>query len=142
MCPRGDFSGDGGLGFAVFCAPTGVGSGHDGDWRIPARYQPSPGEATMKKWFVIALIACVAIGAQAAGSECDAKAAPKGKAKGKEMTKEQFVAMQKKKAEKKGKEFDLAAVEKRFDKMDKNGDGKLCEAEKPAKKKGQKKKAE
>lgn len=84
----------------------------------------------MKKWFVLALIAAVTVGVQAGeGTE-------KGKKKGadKPVTKEQYVAQQKKMADKKGSEFDQAKIEARFDKMDKNGDGTLTSDEKPAKK--------
>ncbi len=92
----------------------------------------------MKKWFVLALIACVAVGIQA-GEDAAKK---KGEAKGKDVTKEQYIANAKKQAEKKGTEFDQAKVEARFAKMDKNGDGKLSADEKgkgkgKGKKKGQ-----
>jgi hypothetical protein len=92
----------------------------------------------MKKWFVLALIACVAVAVQAGEGK------KKGDAKkgGKDITKEQYVANAKKQAEKKGAEFDQAKVEARFDKMDKNKDGKLSADEKPqrkGKKKGEKK---
>jgi hypothetical protein len=94
----------------------------------------------MTKWITLALIVCVA-GAVQAGDD-----ASKGKKKGKrEPTKEQFVAMQKKSAEKKGTEFDLAAAEAKFVKLDKNADGKLNADEKTSgkgKKKGKKKGAE
>ena len=82
----------------------------------------------MKKWFVLALIACVAVAVQA--GEGKKKGEGKGKGTG-EVTKEKFVAQQKKMAEKKGIEFDQAKVEARFDKMDKNKDGKLSADEKP-----------
>ncbi|VGO16563.1 hypothetical protein PDESU_05154 [Pontiella desulfatans] len=85
----------------------------------------------MKKWFVLALIACVAVAVQAGeGKKKDGDA----KQGGKDVTKEQFVAQQKKMAEKKGTEFDQAKAEAKFDKMDKNKDGKLSADEKPAKK--------
>lgn len=83
----------------------------------------------MKKWFVLALIVCVA-GFVQAGEKSDKKGADKGK----DTSKEQFVASQKKMAEKKGNEFDQAKAEARFDKMDKNKDGVLTADEKPAKK--------
>lgn len=87
----------------------------------------------MKKWFVLALIACVAVGVQAGEGK------KKGEGKGKVVTKEQFVAQQKKMAEKKGVEFDLAKAEARFKKLDKNKDGKLTADEKPQRgKKGKK----
>ena len=78
----------------------------------------------MKKWFMLAMIVCVAVAVQA-GEE--------GKKKGKgggDVTKEQFVERQKKMAENKGEDFDQAKVEARFDKMDKNGDGVLTADEK------------
>lgn len=84
----------------------------------------------MKKWFVLALIACVAVGVQAGEGESKKK----GKGEGKTVTKEKFIANQKKMAEKKGTEFDQAKSEARFDKMDKNQDGKLTADEKPQKK--------
>lgn len=92
----------------------------------------------MKKWFVLALIVCVAAAVQA-GEE----GKKKGEGKGKDVTKEKFVANAKKQAEKKGTEFDQAKVEARFDKMDKNGDGVLSADEKgkgKGKGKGKKKK--
>jgi hypothetical protein len=85
----------------------------------------------MKKWFVLALIACMAVGVQAG------EGADKKKGEGKPVSKEQFVAQQKKMAEKKGTEYDQAKAEAKFDKMDKNQDGKLTADEKP-KKKGKK----
>ena len=91
----------------------------------------------MKKWFVLALIVCVA-GAIQAGED----GAKKGKGKGKEVTKEQYVAQQKKMAEKKGNEFDQAKAEAKFDKADKNADGKLTADEKSMGKKKGKKSAE
>ena len=88
----------------------------------------------MKKWFVLALIVCVA-GSIQAGEGGD-----KEKKKGKrEPTKEQYVKMQQKQAEKKGAEFDKAATEAKFDKLDKNADGKLSADEKKGKKKGESK---
>jgi hypothetical protein len=90
----------------------------------------------MKKWFVLALIAGVAIGVQA-GDGADKKK-DDGKGEGKPVTKEMFVANQKKMAEKKGIEFDQAAAEAKFKKMDKNKDGKLTGDEVPQRKgKGQ-----
>ena len=64
----------------------------------------------MKKWFVLALIACVAVTARA------------GEGEGK------------KTAEKKGVEFDAAKAESRFKKMDKDNDGKLTGEEVPQEK--------
>ncbi|WP_372806635.1 hypothetical protein [Pontiella sp.] len=84
----------------------------------------------MKKWLVMAMIACVAVAVQAGEGEKKGK----GESKPKDVTKAQFVAQQKKMAEKKGTEFDQAAVEAKFDKMDKNKDGKLTADEKPTKK--------
>jgi len=91
----------------------------------------------MKKWFVLALIACVALGVQAG----EGKKKGEGK-RGKDVTKEQFVARQKKMAEKKGTEFDQAKAEARFVKLDKNKDGKLSPDEKPQKKGKKEKKPE
>ena len=54
----------------------------------------------------------------------------KKKGEGKPVTKEAYIANQKKMAEKQGKEFDEAKAAKRFDKMDKNKDGKLTGDEK------------
>jgi len=79
----------------------------------------------MKKCFVLALIACVA-GMVQAGED----AGQKGKGKGKEITKEQFIEKQKKNAEKKGLEFDQAKAEAQFAKKDKNNDGVLSGDEK------------
>ena len=87
----------------------------------------------MKKWFVLALIACVAVAVQA--GEDKKKDEGKDKKQSSAVSKEQFVAQQKKMAEKKGKEFDQAKVEARFDKLDKNKDGKLTDEEKPQGKK-------
>ncbi|MDF7825622.1 hypothetical protein P4B35_16465 [Pontiellaceae bacterium B12227] len=84
----------------------------------------------MKKWFVLALIACVAVGVQAGEGEKKGK----GKGESKPVTKEMFVAQQKKMAEKKGTEFDQAKSEAKFDKLDKNKDGTLTADEKPQKK--------
>ena len=85
----------------------------------------------MKKWFVLALIVCVAAAVQAGEGE----GKKKGEGKGKDVTKEQFVANAKKQAEKKGAEFDQAKVDARFAKKDKNGDGVLSADEKGKKKK-------
>jgi hypothetical protein len=90
----------------------------------------------MKKLLVMLIVGCVAV--SFAGEE---KGADKGEKKGKDVTKEQFVAQQQKMAEKKGETFDQAAAEAKFDKMDKNGDGVLTADEK-GKKKGGKKKGE
>lgn len=87
----------------------------------------------MNKWFVLALIATVAFGVQAGDGEGEKK----GEGKDAEITKAQFVARQKTMAEKKGTEFDQTATEAKFDKLDKNGDGKLTGDEKP-KRKGKK----
>jgi hypothetical protein len=89
----------------------------------------------MKKWFILALVACVAatVQAEAEKKNDDAKGKPKV------TTKESYVAWRKKEAEKAGKEFDQAAAEAHFDKRDKNGDGQLTGDEKKGKKKGKKK---
>ncbi len=84
----------------------------------------------MKKWFVLAMIACVAVVVQAGDGE--GKGKNEGKGKGGDVTKEQFIAQQKKMAEKKGMEFDQAKAEKKFENLDKNKDGKLSPDEKPA----------
>lgn len=80
----------------------------------------------MKKWFVWALVAMMAVGVQAA----DKKKGNKGSGgmdadKDGKVSKEEFVASQAKRAEKAGKEFDAKKAEKMFDKNDKNGDGFL-----------------
>lgn len=93
----------------------------------------------MKKWFVVALIACVAVGVQAGDGDGDKG---KGKDKDKPVTKEQYLANQKKMAEKKGVEFDKAAAEVKFNAKDKNKDGKLTGDEKGKGKKGKGKKDE
>lgn len=73
----------------------------------------------MKKWFVLAVMMGVIAGVQA-----------------KEMTKEQFVAAQKKRVEALGKEFNQANAEATFEKKDLNKDGVLSDEEqKPAPKK-------
>jgi hypothetical protein len=89
----------------------------------------------MKKWLIMGCIAALCASIQA-GEE----GKKKGEGQGKPMTKEQFVAQQQKMAEKKGAEFDQAAAEARFEKMDKNKDGVLTPDEK-GKKKGQQKDA-
>ena len=89
----------------------------------------------MKKWFVLALIVCFS-GAVQAGEEGKKKDADKGK--GKDVTKEQFVANQEKMAEKKGTEFNQAKAEAAFDKRDKNKDGVLS-GDENGKKKNKKK---
>ncbi|MCF7849099.1 MAG: hypothetical protein K9M45_09630 [Kiritimatiellales bacterium] len=86
----------------------------------------------MKKWIVVALIVCVAGFVQAAEK--------KGKGAGKPVNKEQFCAQMKKNMEKQGKTFDQAKIEKRFDQLDKDGDGKLSAEEKKAGMKGKGKK--
>ncbi len=88
----------------------------------------------MKKWFVLALIACVAVAARA--GEGEGKKNNDGAGQGKEVSKEQFIAKQKKMAEKKGVEYDAAKAEARFTKMDKDKDGKLTGEEVPQKGKG------
>jgi len=65
----------------------------------------------MKKWVVLAVAMMMVAGVQAQ------EKAP--------MTKDEFIAAQQKRAEKKGKEFDLAKTEEAFAKKDKNGDGVL-----------------
>ena len=65
----------------------------------------------MKKWVMLAVAMMMVAGVQA-----QEKAS---------MTKDEFIAAQQKKAEKKGKEFDLARTEEMFAKRDKNGDGVL-----------------
>ena len=86
----------------------------------------------MNKWMVFALAVCVAVALQA--GEGQKKGQDKGQGQGKEVSKEQFMAQQKKMAEKKGVEFDEAKAEARFKKMDKNGDGVLQPEEKGKKK--------
>lgn len=96
----------------------------------------------MKKWFVMAMIVCLAAAVQAAEGEGKKKGEGKGKGKGGDVTKEQFVANAKKQAEAKGAAFEQAKVEARFEKMDKNKDGVLSgdEKQQPKKKPGEGKK--
>jgi hypothetical protein len=82
----------------------------------------------MKGWLTLALVVCVATALQAGESE---KKGEGKKGHGKGTSKEQFVAQQKRMAKKKGKEFDQAKAEKRFNKLDANKDGKLSADEKP-----------
>lgn len=90
----------------------------------------------MKKWFVLALIACVTVGVQAGEGKDNSKA----KDKGAPVTKEQYIANQKKVAKQKGVEFDKAAAEAKFNVKDKNKDGQLTGDEKGKGKKGKGKK--
>ena len=83
----------------------------------------------MKKWLVVSLIVCFAAAVQA-GDKSEKKDADKGES----ITKEAYMAKQQKMAEKKGEEFDQAAAEKKFKKMDANKDGVLTGAEIPQKK--------
>ena len=89
----------------------------------------------MKKWFILALIACITVGVQAGEKKKE-----EGKGKPKVTTKESYVAWKKAEAEKAGKKFDQAAAEAHFDKRDKNKDGKLTGDEKGKPKKDKKKK--
>ena len=88
----------------------------------------------MKKWLILACIAGIC-GSIQAGEEGKKKGEG---SQGKPMNKKQFVAQQKKMAENKGVEFDQAAAEARFDRMDSNKDGVLTPDER-GKKKGQEK---
>ncbi len=81
----------------------------------------------MKKWFILALMVCVAAAVQAEGKKGDGS--KKGK---KELNKEEFCVMQKRMAEKNGKEYNQAAAEQRFEMLDKNKDGKLSASERPS----------
>ncbi len=93
----------------------------------------------MKKWMILALILCIGAAVQAE----ETKDKKKQKGPKEPVTKEQYIAQQKKMAEKKGTEFDQAKVEAQFKKLDKNGDGKLSTKEQPARKgKKKEKKAE
>ena len=85
----------------------------------------------MKKWFVLALMVCVAAAVQAdQGAGKNGNASKKGKNHGqKDMTKEQFFAQQKRMAEKKGRVYSQATAEKRFNKLDTNKDGILTAEE-------------
>ncbi len=82
----------------------------------------------MKKWLILAVIVCVGVVVQAAEGE----GKKKDKGGGSDVTKEQYVASAKKRAEKKGKDFNQAKVEATFDKLDANKDGKLSADERPA----------
>lgn len=81
----------------------------------------------MKKWFMVALIACVAVGVQA-------------KKEFKAQTKAEYVAERKAKAEKKGQDFDKAKWVKKFDGKDANKDGILTAEENSSKNKNKKNK--
>lgn len=81
----------------------------------------------MNKWVVLVVALMMVAGVQAAEEKS------KGKGKG-PVTKEKYIANQKKRAEKAGKEFDQAKAEKVFSKLDKNGDGVLTKDEMPPKK--------
>lgn len=73
----------------------------------------------MKKWlvpFVVMIIAAAGVQAGEKGS----------------MTKDEFIAMQQKRAEKNGKEFDAKKAEAAFAKKDTNGDGVLSAEEQAA----------
>ena len=86
----------------------------------------------MKKWFVLVAVICAAFAVQA--EEAEGKKKGEGKEHGKPVTKEMFMANQKKQAEKKGVEFDQAKAEALFKKKDKNNDGVLTADEKGKKK--------
>ena len=92
----------------------------------------------MKTWMTLALILCIGAAVQAE----EAKDTKKQEGPKEPITKEQFMAQQKKRAEKKKTEFDQAKVEAQFKKLDKNGDGKLSAEEKPARKGKKEKKPE
>lgn len=100
----------------------------------------------MKKWFVFALVIGVAslVRAQGEGGgpgtgggpgDGGSKGGPpkveKGKMPPRSITKEQFIAFQKRMAERRGTKFDQSAAEARFNKMDKNKDGVLSGDELP-----------
>ncbi|MDF7799519.1 EF-hand domain-containing protein [Pontiellaceae bacterium B1224] len=86
----------------------------------------------MKKWLVIALVACVAAGVQAAEETTDDSA--RKKVKNTSITKDQFMKKMKADVEKVGDVFDPAKANAEFKKLDKDGDGKLTGAEMPKKK--------
>jgi Ca2+-binding EF-hand superfamily protein len=99
----------------------------------------------MKKWFVLALVASMVAGVQAAEKE-----KPKGKPAGGgfgamdadkdgSISQKEFVDAQQKRSEKAGKEFDEAKAAEMFAKKDKDGDGKLTPDEMAAAPEGQKK---
>jgi Ca2+-binding EF-hand superfamily protein len=85
----------------------------------------------MKKWLVVALVACVAAGVQAADGTKEDSA--KKKAKNSSISKDQFLKQMKKDVEKVGDVFDPAKAEAEFKKLDKNSDGKLTGKEMPKK---------
>jgi hypothetical protein len=87
----------------------------------------------MKKWLVMALVACVAAGVHAAEGKKDA--AKKGKDA--PVTKDQFMKQMKAKAEKLGEDFEPSKAEAEFKKLDKDADGVLSSAEKPKRKKAE-----
>ncbi|VGO21836.1 hypothetical protein [Pontiella sulfatireligans] len=73
----------------------------------------------MKKWMMIAVLAGVSASVQAAPEGQPAKKTPVAK----DMTKEQFVAMEKAKWAEKGWRWNQVKVESNFDEMDVNKDG-------------------
>ncbi len=81
----------------------------------------------MQKWIIAALVVSVAAFAQA-----------KPKDKG-PVNLEKYLAQAKKQAEKRGREFDQAKTEKKFKKLDADGDGTLTAEEKAAGSKKKKK---
>jgi hypothetical protein len=91
----------------------------------------------MKKWFVVALIACLSA-AVVTADEGEGK--KKGKGGGKDWDIERFCQMQEKRAEKTGKPYDRAEAEAKFAKKDKNGDGILTPEERQGGGKGKKQK--
>jgi hypothetical protein len=91
----------------------------------------------MKKWFVLLLATCFTVAVHAQSDTAGAGATNKvDKAKGKPITKAQYIENQKMRAEKAGKDFDQAAAEAKFNELDKNKDGMLTADErgKPKKK--------
>lgn len=90
----------------------------------------------MKKMYVLALIACVTVVGAHAGEGEAPKTAPEAVVApaDKPLTKELYVIRQKRRAKKNAVAFDQAKCEARFDRMDKDNDGVLSDAEKPWKK--------
>ena len=91
-----------------------------------------------RKLFAMALVVCVAALAHAEGQGNSQKTAGKGNGK-KAMNLEEFCAMQKRMAEKKGRKYDQAKAEARFKKLDTNKDGKVSPDERAAARKKNKK---
>ena len=85
----------------------------------------------MKKAIIFLLLIFIPLAASAGDKDSKKK-------KYKDYTLEQFTEKEKKRAKRKGKEFNPSAVEARFRRMDSNGDGVLSAEEQKAKRKKKK----